>query len=137
MQIKQRLRETTARGTDLASRARWLIAVAALIVGLAMPLWARAETSGPTCNAPLDLIRLANPLSRVAQNLASNDPITVVALGSSSTAGAGASSPAANYPNRLGECGKKSPICQYFSEIAVSDVIFGLAQRNSQNEALI
>jgi lysophospholipase L1-like esterase len=36
-----------------------------------------------------------------AQRLASGEPLTIVALGSSSTAGAGASSPAASYPNQL------------------------------------
>jgi len=77
------------------------LAVAALVVGLALPLSALAETAAPPCNAPLDLVRMANPLSRVAQKLASNEPITIVAIGSSSTAGAGASTPAANYPNRL------------------------------------
>ena len=77
------------------------LAVAALVAGLALPLSARAETAAPTCDAPLDLIRLANPLSHLAQKLASHEPITIVAIGSSSTAGAGASSPAASYPNRL------------------------------------
>ena len=38
-------------------------------------------------------------MSRI--NLATAQPITIVAIGSSSTWGAGASSPAANYPNRL------------------------------------
>jgi acyl-CoA thioesterase-1 len=88
-------------GTDLAYRAMKPIAVAALIVGLALPLPVRAETPAPTCDAPLDLLRLANPLAHVAQKLATRDPIIIVAIGSSSTAGAGASSPAANYPNRL------------------------------------
>ena len=50
---------------------------------------------------PLDVVRLANPLTHVAHKLAGGQPITIVAIGSSSTAGAGASSPAANYPNRL------------------------------------
>ena len=36
-----------------------------------------------------------------ARRLASGEPLTIVAIGSSSTAGAGASSPAANYPSRL------------------------------------
>jgi len=75
------------------------LAVAALIAGLALPLSARAET--PTCDAPLDLLRLIHPLSRVAHKLATQESITIVAIGSSSTAGAGASSPSANYPNRL------------------------------------
>jgi lysophospholipase L1-like esterase len=37
----------------------------------------------------------------MARRLASGEPITIVAIGSSSTAGAGASSPAATYPSRL------------------------------------
>ena len=37
----------------------------------------------------------------MARRLASGEPITIVAFGSSSTAGAGASSPAATYPSRL------------------------------------
>ena len=89
------------QGTDLAKRAMKPLAVAAFVVGLALPLSARAETAVPACDAPLDLVRMANPLSRVAHKVASNQPITIVAIGSSSTAGAGASTPAANYPNRL------------------------------------
>ena len=49
----------------------------------------------------LDQVRLANPLPRFAHKLVSEEPITIVATGSSSTAGAGASSAAASYPNRL------------------------------------
>ncbi len=77
------------------------IAIATLIAGLAVPLSARAETPVPTCDAPIDLVRLAHPLARIAHKLATNLPITIVAIGSSSTAGAGASSPIANYPSRL------------------------------------
>ena len=47
------------------------------------------------------MIRFTNPLARVAQKLASGEPITIVAIGSSSTAGTGASSSAASYPSRL------------------------------------
>jgi hypothetical protein len=66
MQIKQRLGKSAAQGTDLAHRAMKPLAVAALIIGLALSLSARAETPAPACDAPLDLLRLANPLSRVA-----------------------------------------------------------------------
>jgi len=77
-------------------------AVAALAAAVALPFAARADQPSPPCKAPLDLVRLANPLSRVAQKLATGDqPITIAAVGSSSTAGAGASSPAATYPSRL------------------------------------
>jgi lysophospholipase L1-like esterase len=75
------------------------IAVAAFVVGLVMPMAARAE--GPVCDAPFDLIRFANPLTHLSQKLASGAPVTIVAIGSSSTAGTGASSPAATYPSRL------------------------------------
>ncbi len=46
-------------------------------------------------------MRLAHRLPRVARKLADHQPVVIVAIGSSSTAGAGASSKAANYPSRL------------------------------------
>ena len=76
----------------------WLL-LAAIVVGLTLPARAQAPTSG--CNVSLDQVRLANPLPRFAHKLASEELITIVAIGSSSTAGAGASSAAASYPNRL------------------------------------
>jgi lysophospholipase L1-like esterase len=50
-----------------------------------------------------DQVRFDFPLPRTARLLASGEPIKIVALGSSSTAGAGASTPAACYPSRLAE----------------------------------
>jgi lysophospholipase L1-like esterase len=79
------------------------IAAAALIASLGIPFSTHAETAAPKCDAPLHLLRLANPLTRFAQKLATRGPITIIAIGSSSTAGAGASSPATNYPSRLAE----------------------------------
>jgi len=95
------LEETAVPGIDLAYRAMKSSAVAALLVALALPLPVRAETPALSCDTPLDLIRLANPLSHVAEKLTAGAPITVVAIGSSSTAGAGASSLAATYPSQL------------------------------------
>ena len=46
-------------------------------------------------------VRFANPLTHFSHKIASGEPITIVAMGSSSTAGAGASSDAATYPSRL------------------------------------
>src|ERR1700719_3738121 len=54
-----------------------------------------------TCSAPTEFTRFDRPLVRTARRLASGEPLTIVAIGSSSTAGAGASSPDASYPNRL------------------------------------
>jgi acyl-CoA thioesterase I len=73
--------------------------LAAVLGGLALP--ARAQAPALDCNVSPDQVRLADPLPRFAHRLAAGQPITVVAVGSSSTAGAGASSPAANYPSRL------------------------------------
>lgn len=53
------------------------------------------------CTAPREFTRLDLPLRRTARSLAGGELLTIVAIGSSSTAGAGASSPAASYPKRL------------------------------------
>jgi len=82
-------------------RVAKLLAAAALAAGLAMPFSALADMAGPKCNTPQDLIRLARPLPHVAKRLIAGEPITVVAIGSSSTLGAGASSLASSYPSRL------------------------------------
>ena len=60
------------------------------------------NVSQPTaCSTPKGLAHLARPLNRIARRLASGKSITIVTIGSSSTAGAGASSKAASYPSRL------------------------------------
>jgi lysophospholipase L1-like esterase len=87
--------------SDNPERRASAILAATLFAGLAFAFPARADTSAPACATPLDLIRLANPLPHLAQKIAAGDAITIVAIGSSSTSGAGASSPAANYPSRL------------------------------------
>src|SRR5262249_1730662 len=48
-----------------------------------------------------ELARFTQRLPRLAEGLAKHRPITIIAIGSSSTAGGGASSPAATYPARL------------------------------------
>jgi lysophospholipase L1-like esterase len=53
------------------------------------------------CAGPAEFAHLDFPLHRTGQRLASGLPLKIVAIGSSSTAGAGASSPAASYPSRL------------------------------------
>lgn len=53
------------------------------------------------CTAPSDLIRLDYGFKRVSPKIAAGQPVKIVAIGSSSTAGAGASSPALTYPARL------------------------------------
>jgi acyl-CoA thioesterase I len=55
------------------------------------------------CTLTLEQVRFDRPLPRIGRRLASGKPIKIVALGSSSTYGAGASSSAASYPSRLAE----------------------------------
>ena len=55
------------------------------------------------CALTLEQVRFDRPLPRIGRRLASGKPIKTVALGSSSTYGAGASSSAASYPSRLAE----------------------------------
>lgn len=60
-----------------------------------------AGDAPPQCRAQPDLTRPAYQLPHTAQRLMSREPLTIVALGSSSTAGSGATSPAASYPSQL------------------------------------
>jgi len=64
---------------------------------------AASVPAAPTfsCGTPAEFVRFSNPLRHTAQRIAAGEPVTIVAIGSSSTAGAGASSPAASYPSRL------------------------------------
>lgn len=65
---------------------------------------------GLPCSASKSLTQFDAPLARTARRLDAGEPISIVAIGSSSTAGAGASSPAFSYPSRLGrELGLRFP----------------------------
>jgi acyl-CoA thioesterase I len=60
-----------------------------------------APAAPPACTAPADLAHFDRPLVHTMRRLANGQPLTIVAIGSSSTAGAGASSSDASYPSRL------------------------------------
>jgi lysophospholipase L1-like esterase len=65
---------------------------------------AALAVAGPSafaCSAPAELSQLNYPLRHSARRLANGEPLTIVAIGSSSTTGVGASSPAMSYPSRL------------------------------------
>jgi acyl-CoA thioesterase-1 len=55
----------------------------------------------PTCETPDTLKELGRALPRFAEALRGQNEVNIVAIGSSSTEGDGASSPAASYPSRL------------------------------------
>jgi lysophospholipase L1-like esterase len=83
------------------------LAAAASITAVAAIAPSRAQeapkslSKSYSCNAPDELVRLDHPLKRVGVRLSAGLPIKIVAIGSSSTAGAGASAPAMSYPSRL------------------------------------
>jgi acyl-CoA thioesterase I len=79
-------------------------ALAAVLVATHMPAdrtQPQAQVSAPACTAPAELTRFSHPLPQIHDRVARRAPITIVAVGSSSTAGVGASSSAASYPARL------------------------------------
>jgi acyl-CoA thioesterase I len=81
------------------------------VIGLAaaaalLALWATRATAAPpesaqACSAPRKIARFDTALPRTARLLSEGRPLKIVAFGSSSTAGTGASSPANAYPARL------------------------------------
>jgi acyl-CoA thioesterase I len=62
---------------------------------------AKVEHVAARCEVPPELLALRHPMPQVARRLAEGRQLTVVALGSSSTQGAGASLPSLAYPARL------------------------------------
>jgi lysophospholipase L1-like esterase len=81
-------------------RARRPLVVAAAIV-VSLSVGSALAENGYSCSVPKDITRLDHPLKRTAARIVARDPVTIVAIGSSSTAGAGATSPAGSYPSRL------------------------------------
>jgi len=55
------------------------------------------------CSGPKSGTYLEGSLPHIGKKLAAGEAVTIIAFGSSSTAGSGASSPAFTYPNRLAE----------------------------------
>ena len=81
--------------------------IVGLTVGCLAPPADRAPAAGPAmavashCRVPHDLIETRAPLRLTTARLGAAMPLVIVAVGSSSTAGAGASHPGASYPARL------------------------------------
>jgi acyl-CoA thioesterase-1 len=77
--------------------------LAGLALSLAVLLVAPADATpnSKSCAAPHELRQLRGGLARTATRLARQEPLTIVAIGSSSTFGYGASSPALSYPSQL------------------------------------
>jgi acyl-CoA thioesterase-1 len=106
MRFQGFLRRGALLGTAAAAA---LIAVSAAWAQPPRPVAAVAAPMSPEAAAPaacavtIEQVRFERPLPRIGRRLAAGKPIKIVALGSSSTFGAGASTSAASYPSRLAE----------------------------------
>ena len=87
-------------GRFLVTRLAAGCAVALAATGLASAE-PRGVVSAPDCAAPPTLSVIDAALDRSAARIVRGHPLTIVAMGSSSTKGTGASSPAMSYPSRL------------------------------------
>src|SRR5262249_30576518 len=85
---------------QMKSSLRYWAAATTAIAGVMMPLGALAADPVPQC-AVSGLSQFDRPLPHVARRIAAGEPIKIVAIGSSSTSGAGARSTASTYPSRL------------------------------------
>lgn len=87
-------------------RRRTLAALVLLGLAAAVPILTssaarHAGAASDRCRAPIDLAALGAPLPRTAARLAAGQPLTIVAFGSSSTEGFGATRKEFSYPSRL------------------------------------
>jgi lysophospholipase L1-like esterase len=84
------------------SAARWVVSAAVTLLLLAT-LSADASHIAPDCAAPQEITRFRARLPNTARAIRSGKALVIVAIGSSSTSGMGASDPAHTYPARLAE----------------------------------
>jgi len=87
----------SAQAATQGSRAHHLTLFLAALISVA----AVAASPVAACTVPKELTRLTPPLLRFAAAVHDSAPLKIVALGSSSTAGAGASHKAKSYPAQL------------------------------------
>lgn len=65
------------------------------------PSPAVSSEAGPICAAHQPMLKVNDTLERTAERLSTGAPLTILAIGSSTTAGVGASAPGAGYPLQL------------------------------------
>jgi acyl-CoA thioesterase-1 len=87
--------------------SRYTVSAAGAALGLALAMVGFAGLSAvhaqepKLCAAPSGIDALEHPPTRIRERITKGLPLKIVAIGSSSTYGTGASSPAASYPSRL------------------------------------
>jgi len=78
-----------------------ILSIAALALAGASVTVAAASAHRLECQAAIDLVKFSRPLAKISARLLRNEDITILALGSSSTYGTGASKSEFSYPSRL------------------------------------
>ncbi|HEV2303594.1 MAG TPA: SGNH/GDSL hydrolase family protein [Stellaceae bacterium] len=78
-----------------------LARLAAVAFALPLAFVASAFAASPHCAAPARFLSVGAALPHAGTRLTEGKSLTILAIGSSSTAGFGASTPAASYPSRL------------------------------------
>jgi len=91
-----------------------LAAVLALVAGSAVAADSPIQGALASCAAPPELMAMGPVLAHVAARLAQRETLTIVAVGSSSTQGVGASGPGLSYPSRL-----EAELRERFPDIAI------------------
>jgi acyl-CoA thioesterase-1 len=106
---------------------------AALAIALAARSPAFADNTAapipPHCAAPPALLAIEAALDRTSSRILSGQPLTIVAMGSSSTLGVGASSPAFSYPSRL-----EQELRQQFPGVEIRVVNHGIGGQDVPEE---
>jgi acyl-CoA thioesterase I len=108
---------------------RFLPALAVLVAAgaIATPLGADEPTTPRIDCMTSEMARLSAPLKRFTDRLMQGTPVKIVAFGSSSTAGSGATTPENNYPNRLA-----AELSERFPGIAVQVVNRGVGGEDAR-----
>lgn len=98
------VRRAPARlGCTLLAAAGFLLSPAAPRAqdDVRIPAHATAADAGTACAAHQPMLKINDTLERTAERIATGAPLTILAIGSSTTAGVGASAPGAGYPLQL------------------------------------
>jgi acyl-CoA thioesterase I len=113
-----------------------MIRIAAPVLGAAIALLlllpvlpAGAGEAEPGCATPPALLSLKPTLTYLAAKLAKREGLTILAMGSSSTEGIGASNPAATYPSRL-----EAELRKRFPDIAIRVINRGKGGEDAPDE---
>jgi acyl-CoA thioesterase-1 len=106
-------------------------AALAMVLASSSPAFpdATATPVPPNCAAPPAFSTIEAALDRTSSRILSGKPLTIVAMGSSSTLGVGASTPASSYPSRL-----EQELRQRFPGVEIRVVNHGVAGQDVPEE---